>query len=651
MILLFNSQATSFITNGLGNLSDAISCTITEEYNSGFELELEYPITGIHYQDLGLRKIIVTKSTPYSTPQAFRIYGVSKVISGVVTFEAHHISYDLSGYPVSPFTSVSIQEAFLDIKSSSVISCPFTFTTDKSSIGSIAIIKPVSIRSILGSEILTSYGGDYEFDNFNVRLWNNRGLQRGVSIRYGKNLIDLKQEENCSNVYTGVYPYWYSEQEGLVQLTEKVLTASGTYDFTRILPLDMSSLISEVPTEDILRAGATTYMTTNNIGIPTISIDVNFAQLSQSEEYKHFSILETVTMGDSVKIEFSKLGVNAVAKCIKTTYNAITNKYDEIGLGDYKSNLAATINDNVQLINTTITEAKSELQLAIDHATEQITSSLGGYVVKRNGELLIMDTEDVMTAVKVWRWNQNGLGYSAVGYNGPFRTAITADGHIVADFIDTGDLTANVIKTGLLSSFNNKINFNLDTGTFNLDDKLTFDGSTLSFGNNVVLKWANLDAAAKTNLTGSTGAIGPQGVQGPQGYPGSNANVPSWVTNTTITGLGVSAPFLQGNRIYTSAENDSWLYLAGATMSFHKLVGGVDKTLFTIGTNMDGSSAEGIGQIFLSDGCSIDTVGGSIRLRTSTTNYIRVNSLANGGGVDYINGSTTTSLLNTGSYS
>lgn len=189
-------------------------------------------------------------------------------------------------------------------------------------------------------------------------------------------------------------------------------------------------------------------------------------------------------MGDKVTIKHSKLGIDLKAKVIKIVKNAITNRIEQVELGSFKANFASSINNSIQSIKTEIVDTKNFLKTAMDSATAQITSALGGYVIKRNGELLIMDTEDTNTATRVWRWNQNGLGYSSTGYNGEYRIAITADGHIVADFIDSGKLSANIIQAGILKSLNGKVQFNLDGGTLRIgnsdtDYYLYFDGDTL----------------------------------------------------------------------------------------------------------------------------------------------------------------------------
>lgn len=456
MITLFESTEKEFETNGLGSLPDAISCEVTEERNGEFELEMTYPINGKRYSDLSLRRFILAKPNPYSEPQPFRIYAISKPIGGIVTVNAEHVSYDLTGIPVAPFSADAASNVFVKMKAAASVDCPFTFWTDKTTKATMKVVKPSSIRSLLGGvegSILDVYGGEYEFDKFTVKLHNNRGANRGVSIRYGKNLTDLKQEENCSAVYTGVYPFWYSEDDGLVTLSEKIVEAEGTYNFTRIYPLDLSSEWQEKPAESDLRDRAKAYIKNNDIGIPKVSLDVSFVQLSQSEEYKDISLLEDVYLCDTVNVEFPELGVSATARCNKTVFDVLTNKYTKIELGDAKSNLASTITEQSKEIAETPT--KNFLEQAIERATQLITGGLGGYVIihsstggKHPDEILIMDTDDIKTAKNVWRWNKGGLGYSNKGYEGPFETAITAGGEIVANFITAGEFDGSLIKAG-----------------------------------------------------------------------------------------------------------------------------------------------------------------------------------------------------------
>lgn len=474
MIRLFPSTATVFTTNGLGYLTDATKCTVGEERNGSFELSMSYPITGRHYSDILLRSIIVAKPNPYDDPQPFRIYEISRPINGIVSISAEHISYDMNGIPVSGGWEASNPTTALNgLKSHSAVTCPFTFWTDKSTEGTFHVDLPSNLRACLGGSegsILDIFGGEYEFDNFLVRLYGSRGMNRGVTIRYGKNMTDLQQEENCANVYTGVYPYWYSDSEedgGLVECNPKVVPVEGTFNYTRVMTLDLSSEFQDKPTADQLKARTESYIKNNDIGIPKVSIDVSFANLMDSEEYETAALLETVRLCDTVNVEFEALGVKATAKCISYTYDCLTNKYESIELGEARSNLASTIVDTRQadyasefkkMLQDAIGNSDTNLMKTIAYATMVITGNLGGNVILHSStggespdEILIMDTTDIKTAKRVWRWNLSGLGYSRNGYNGPYSLAMTMDGVFVADFIQAGTMSCNRLKGGTLT--------------------------------------------------------------------------------------------------------------------------------------------------------------------------------------------------------
>ena len=468
LIILYDHDEEAFTSNGLGALPDAASCTVTEERNGGYEAEMEYPLTGSHFSDIQKRRILYVKPNPYDDPQPFRIYSITKPINGIVTVHAAHLSYDTSGSIVKlfPADAGSASAAMSYLKNFSVPSTPFTFFTNVGKSGTMSVPKPSSIRSLLGGSdgsILDTFGGEYLFDKWNISLLESRGSNRGVTIRYGKNMTDLEQEENDTDFYTGVYPFWYSESEdgGLVTLSanDGIVNAPGNYDFVKIMPLDLSSedfskettdsegytTTIEKPTEAELLAAAQKYIANNKIGIPKVSLDVSFVMLAQTEEYKDFARLETVKLCDTVTVEFEKLGVKTTAKCIKTVYNVLTDKYDSIELGEPKSSLAETVSNQGTLIEEA--SDKSYMERAIQNATDLIMSGkLGGYVTVTKNEIYIADNKDLDKAVKVWRWNSGGLGYSSSGKDGPFGTAMTSDGKIVADYISTGNLDCSVLN-------------------------------------------------------------------------------------------------------------------------------------------------------------------------------------------------------------
>lgn len=569
IITLFESDETDFLTNGIGTLTDAISCVVTEKRNDEFELEMEYPITGKKYEEIKFRRIILAKPNPYSRPQPFRIYLISKPMNGRVIINASHISYDLSGYSASPFSASNVVEALSRIKSSSVTECPFDFWTDKTTVANISTEVPYSIRSILGGiegSIVDTYRGEYEFDRFLVKLYNNRGTNRGVSIRYGKNLTDLKQEENCNNVYTAVYPFWYSEEDGLIDLEDKLINVEGTYNYTRILTLDLSEEWQEAPTEEQLRSKTLSYINTHNIGIPEISLTVSFVQLSDSSEYRNYSLLEEVHLCDTVNIEFPKLGVNATAKCITTTFNVLTGKYDSIELGNSRASLATTISDQNKVLKETVN--KTALEQAILTATDLITGHSGGYVVlnpkNHPSEILILDTPNLEEAHSVWRWNGGGLGYSSNGYNGPYELAITMDGAINADFISAGTIDGSLLRAGSVESlaisqyYKNEVTNEIGEATQSVeqafvaaDEQLAsiisniqsiMEGDITTINQNISHLQQTIDGLTLSSMTLTTGGInkirnssGLNGVSDDWSYTGSVVALQNSVAETNTT--------------------------------------------------------------------------------------------------------------------
>lgn len=492
--VLFAPTATEFTTNGLGKLSDAASCTVKETRNGAFELTLKYPIEGIHYAEIQQRSIILAKPNPVDLAQPFRVYRISKPINGLVTVYAYHISYDLTGIPVSPYSAASVQAALAGFSTNAVATNPFTFWSDMTSSGDFTVKSPASVRSLLPT-VLEVYGGEYKYDKYTVRLYQQRGVNRGVTIRYGKNLTDLKQDENCSNVYTGVYAY-YSGGNGIVETSPKVTPAPGTYDYTRILPLDLTAEFKEAPTAEALKAAAEQYMSDHNIGVPEVSLNVSFVQLEQTQEYKDLALLERVELCDTVTVIFERLGVNATAQVTSTVYNVLIDAYDSVTIGNVRKNVAMTIAEQAQEI------AKgpdlTALQAAVIEATELITGNQGGYVVIHSStggdkpdEILIMDQPSIEEATQVWRWNKSGLGYSSSGYNGPYGLAMTIDGKINADFITTGGMDAARITAGILQSKDGRFLIDLTANTVTMKNKsgvtvFGFDGNgNLTISGNV----------------------------------------------------------------------------------------------------------------------------------------------------------------------
>ena len=456
--ILYNSTETDFTTQGLGALADAISCRVTEERNGIYELEMEYPQTGIHFEDIRNENIIMAIPSPYRAAQPFRIYRVTKPLNGNVTVYASHISYDLNKIPVSPCQASGVTAALEAIKAGMEIDNNFQFWTDKTTAAAFALSVPTACRSTLGGQqgsILDVYGGEYEWDRFTVRLHNKRGDDSGVVIRYGKNLTGLNHEGDISSLVTGICPYWFSDGT-LVMCDPPIIYREGLTTQSAI-PVDFTQQFEEAPTAKQLQEAAESYIKNNDVGEPTVSLDVEFIQLEQMSGFEGMALLEKCDLCDTVTVQYEQAGIDVEAEIVSIQTDVLLERYEKMQVGSIRANIAQTIADQQAQITQNKQDTVTFLQQAVQNATSWITGGKGGYVIfqlNANGqpeEILILDQPSIETAQNVWRWNQGGFGHSSAGYNGPYTTAITQDGAIVADFITAGTMLANIIHGGTLT--------------------------------------------------------------------------------------------------------------------------------------------------------------------------------------------------------
>ena len=578
--ILFAPSATSFTTNGLGRLADSNKCTVIEELNGQYELELTYPKEGRLFSSLGYSSIIVAKPFQNGKLQPFRVYKISKPMKNLVTAYARHITYQLNFIPCSPFSGQTAKQVMQNIPTATAEYCPFTFTTDidntKQSISpnlfgletvesgiinayldatgrlieeenalsvwikcekskryslskmagqcfaagcmtqipsegqlvanyvshptdrkfeytttsdaeylvmfvyrqsldgeaayvgiynSISIraigtytwmlYEPKTVRSFLmenEDSIQNIYGGEYEWDNYNVILHENRGSNKGVKIRYGKNLIDLTQEENIENTITGIYPIWKSDGT-VVELPEKVVHAANAsnFPFYRTVIQDLTSEFDQMPTEEELREAATVFIQNEGIGIPEVSLEVNFVNLSETMEYSGVANLQTVNLGDTVTVEFPDLGVSAEQKVTKTEYDVLNERYTKVTIGTVKDSLTNLLEDQMNDISEKVTAEQA--QNSIDRATGVMNAGRRGHVIiGRNddgfaNEIYFLDNANIALAKNVLRINVNGIGFSSNGLRGPYAQAWTLDGHLTLGGVNNANGTLEILNS------------------------------------------------------------------------------------------------------------------------------------------------------------------------------------------------------------
>ncbi len=338
--ILFEHSATNFDTYGIGSLVDAVKCTVSMK-EAQYELQMVYPVDGEWFSEITQQRIIYAKPCQTDNPQPFRIYRITKPIGGKVTVYARHISYDLIGIPILPFKATSAVNFAAKISQNAAVSSPFTFTTNIHNTDDFEFFEPRSARSLLldGDDSMQGfYGGEFVFDKFWVRLRKKETVDRGVVIRYGVDLVDAKMEENISETYTGILPYYWNEQSSTL-VVGTVLTANGSYLHTKILPVNLYDyILEEEATQQKVNEVGQTWLEENLIGYPKVNLSLSYAQIDQ-----------TVRLYDTITVKIEKLGIDVIAKVTETVYDVLNERYDSIVVGDPVESIYKDIYDASRL--------------------------------------------------------------------------------------------------------------------------------------------------------------------------------------------------------------------------------------------------------------------------------------------------------------
>lgn len=480
MLTIYNEFTTNFNNNGIGILRDVISANITEELNGCYELEMEYPIKGHLSEEIKEGNVIKARSV--ESYQLFRIKHVKKNLNRK-TVVATHIFYDWNDdfiedtYP----QKLAGQAALTWLVNHTVNSNKkFTAYSDITKIATARYVRRNPVECLIGNidnSFVNVWGGELERDNFTIKMLENRGKDTGYKIIFSKNLTGIEVDIDYSNVITKVMPQGF---DGLL-LPEKYVESShiNEYPNEKIKKVEFSEVqivdddehpennVNEETAYELLRTKAKELFDKDKIDVPVVDIKVELIELSKTREYKgKYDFLETLKLGDTLYTKVEALDVDISIKIVKYQWDVLKERYISLELGNIKSNYVTTQMNQQKQNQEEFERIPNRLQQIKDFATSSIANAMGGYIYKTQSELFIMDTNDPISAQKVWRWNIEGLGYSKNGINGPFEIAMTSDGQIVADFITTGVMDANLITTGILKSQDGNFYINLNTGEF-----------------------------------------------------------------------------------------------------------------------------------------------------------------------------------------
>lgn len=483
MAILYKANETNFTHLGLGMLHDAIQIFVTEERNGVFELEMKYPVSGDRFADLKLDRLIKADAGHSLKNQRFKIIRITKPLNGIVTVYAEHVSMLTRDLPLPPNVSYSGDAtSALNTWKNSIIGIdpnPFTVFSDISlpGSGSWSIKDVKNARDALGGvdgSLLDTYGGEYLFDNYDIKLYANRGKQSGALIAYGRNLTDLEQEENIAETYTSIYPYAVvtddNQNEIILTLPEYYLDSEYVSNYARrkILTVDFSG--NDVTTVEQLRAKAEAYIINNRVGVPKVNLKIKYVDLAKTLDYEATQAIEEVNVCDWVTIYFEEYGIKTNEKIIKTVWDDLLQQYDSIEVGEARASLAQSINTTVDGKLETVAVNLNTIRLAADGKTK-IYTGVAEPVASNINDLWYKPVES--GAVEMYRWD--GIIWALQK-----TSADALAGTVDFATVQAINIDANAISTGTLSGTNMWLN--LITGIMQFANPTTGDILVLDQG-------------------------------------------------------------------------------------------------------------------------------------------------------------------------
>ena len=455
--ILYDTNETAFATNGLGRLRDCISCKVTEERNGIYECDFEYPVTGANYAAIQLGRIICVTHDDTGDVQPFDIVSFTRPINGVVQFHAVHISYRQSYLTVAGSNISGITNAFA-LLAQAQPSNPFSYESDITSNAYLAAAdgEPRTVRSMLGGvegSILDAFGGEYEFDRFNVKLYKSRGVVRDFTIRYGVNMLDYSDDTSSAGTYSAVVPFYKGTDNTFIigdrQSSGDTVTGRG-----ETVPLDVSDKFETEPTKAEVEAMGLSILEDGENNLPTQTINVSFVRLQDMGEYTGLSALLKCKLCDSIKVIFPQYNTSGTFKIVKTTWDVLMNRYESMELGT----LSTTLSEALGLSNgrDSLSGGSGE---GVDFITEEGDSGLWHYRKWNAGKVEAWTTYPFVSAS--WNTWNNPIKYMDKSINIPsgiFATTPTmmatspSNQYWIANCVASSEIAASMRIASVASS-------------------------------------------------------------------------------------------------------------------------------------------------------------------------------------------------------
>lgn len=400
--ILFNKDEKTFTSLGLGQM-DATLVEVERERNGNYTLYAEVPFSSPQAKHLTKEMLIKADAGSRTKWQTFKINRTIKDTNAdVIKVYADHISMDTINDAMKPKVVIRQQTAEGALRqwvNGLVSGKTYDVQSDITHVGSTewTIDEVENARQALGGvsgSILDVWGGEYEFDNNRIILHKEMGRTAPTVLEYGRNIVSLEYEELIDGVYTSIYPYaTYTPKSKdnkqlpdiMVTLDELIIDSeyAGNYETRRIQIVDFSNEFDsnaenpEIPTQAKLRTLAKAYVKNNGYGIPKISQEIDFVDLSKTLDYQDIQVMEEIELNDRVPVYYPNIDAETNdVKVTTTNWDVLNNRYSKITLSTIG---AMNSNSITSKLSTAIKDLKAE-QKKINNTVPYLINAQGNRI-------------------------------------------------------------------------------------------------------------------------------------------------------------------------------------------------------------------------------------------------------------------------------
>ena len=450
MISIYPANEKEFKDNG-EKILHPLKALIYKEDNGEYRIDIKDSLDNLKYYQEGL---IIRTDTPWGK-QGFRLTN-PEINNNTITCRGNHLYFDTKRYIIvdSYIVDKNCNDAIDHLNNACDVETPFQFISDIPTINSYRCVRKTLEEALV--TVLDRWGGHLVRDNFNIEIREKIGQDRGVTLSYGKNIKNIKSNENWDNVVTKILPVgkdgltlseiWIESEEELYNIPYSKVVS---FDQSEIVEDDYKNANGELDNEKYqnalisdLKAKAEDY--------------IKAKQVPQVNYTLSASIKDVSDVGDTIYVKHPKCNIDITTSVIAVEYDCIAEKYTKIEFGNFKNKLGDLIENVTSSIieetskenQQTYTKFQKELEDATNKINEAMSSS---YVINDDGsQMLIVDKLPKEEAKNVIRVNSAGIGFSQTGINGEFKSAWTIDGVLDMQKINVINLVADMIKGGTL---------------------------------------------------------------------------------------------------------------------------------------------------------------------------------------------------------